>query len=79
MSYVSAWKRLVADRRGSGDVLTWTLLSAAGLGMLMAVLPGLYGSSQTSANTFQNQVNTLATGAGGQGGQGGQGGAQAGH
>ena len=69
-----AWlKSLLADQRGSGDITTYVLLTAAGAAMVAITLPSLFASSQGAANTFQNQVNVLERGAGGTGGAAGGG------
>jgi len=67
-----AWfKNLLADRRGSGDLTTYSLLTAAGAAMVAITVPSLFSSSNSAAQTFQNQVNVLERGAGGGGGAGG--------
>ena len=61
-----AWlKRFLADQRGSGDLTTYVLLTAAGAAMVAITVPSLFSSSQSAASTFQNQVNVLERGAGG--------------
>ncbi len=59
------WKRFLADQRGSGDMTTYLLLTAAGAAMVAMTVPSLFSSSQSAASTFQNQVNVLERGAGG--------------
>jgi hypothetical protein len=71
-------QRLLADRRGSGDVTTYVLLTAAGAAMVALTVPSLFSSSQSAASTFQNQVNVLERGAGGTGGASGSSGGSAG-
>ena len=75
-----AWlKRFLADQRGSGDLTTYVLLTAAGAAMVAITVPSLFSSSQSAASTFQNQVNVLERGAGGTAaGGGGAGGAAGG-
>jgi len=67
-------RKLLADRRGSGDLTTHLLLTAAGAAMVGVTLPSLFASSNSAANTFNGQVKVLEQGAGSGGGSGGPGG-----
>jgi len=55
--------RLLADRRGSSDLNTYLLLTAAGCCMVGLTAPHLYNSSKTASNTFEKQVEVLQSGA----------------
>lgn len=55
--------RLLADRRGSSDLNTYLLLTAAGCTMVGLTAPHLFNSSKTASNTFEKQVEVLQQGA----------------
>ena len=65
--------RFLRDRRGSADLNTYLLLTAAGCTMVGLTAPHLFKSSKTASDTFEKQVEILQRGAGG--GAGGAGGA----
>jgi hypothetical protein len=69
-------RRLLSDKRGSSDLQTYLLLTAAGCTMVGLVAPSMFNSSQKCSNTFDKQVQVLERGAspGGGGGMGGMGG-----
>lgn len=58
-------RRLFKDRRGSGDLNTYLLLTAAGCTMVGLTAPHLFKSSKTASDTFEKQVEILQRGAGG--------------
>lgn len=60
--------RLFADRRGSSDLNTYLLLTAAGCTMVGLTAPSLFNSSKTASNTFEKQVQILERGASSSGG-----------
>lgn len=64
--------RFFDDRRGSADLNTYLLLTAAGCTMVGLTAPHLFKSSKTASDTFEKQVEILQRGAGG--GSGGSGG-----
>jgi len=70
--------RLLADRRGSSDLNTYLLLTAAGCAMVGLTAPHLFNSSKTASDTFEKQVQVLqqgaSPGAGGASGAGSSGG-----
>jgi hypothetical protein len=71
--------RFLKDRRGSADLNTYLLLTAAGCTMVGLTAPHLFKSSKTASDTFEKQVEILQRGAGGgaggaSGGAGGAGG-----
>lgn len=70
--------RLFADRRGSSDLNTYLLLTAAGCTMVGLTAPSLFNSSKTASNTFEKQVQILERGASSSGGGGALGGASSG-
>ena len=57
--------RFVTDRRGSADLNTYLLLTAAGCVMVGLTAPHMFKSSETASSTFENQVKILQRGAGG--------------
>jgi hypothetical protein len=65
-------RRLLRDRRGSADLNTYLLLTAAGCTMVGLTAPHLFKSSKTASDTFEKQVEILQRGAGG-GASGGSG------
>jgi len=66
---------LLADKRGSADLNTYLLLTAAGCVMVGLTAPSLFKSSKTASDTFEKQVEILQRGSsGGTGGGGGGGG-----
>jgi hypothetical protein len=71
--------RFLKDRRGSADLNTYLLLTAAGCTMVGLTAPHLFKSSKTASDTFEKQVEILQRGSsGGVGGAGGGGGAAGG-
>lgn len=70
--------RLFADRRGSSDLNTYLLLTAAGCTMVGLTAPSLFNSSKTASNTFEKQVQILERGASSGGGSSALGGASSG-
>jgi hypothetical protein len=72
--------RFLKDRRGSADLNTYLLLTAAGCTMVGLTAPHLFKSSKTASDTFEKQVEILqrgssgGTGGGASGGAGGGGG-----
>ena len=67
--------RFFSDRRGSADLNTYLLLTAAGCVMVGITAPSMFKSSKTASDTFENQVQILQRGSsGGTGGGGGGGG-----
>ncbi len=58
-------RRLFRDRRGSADLNTYLLLTAAGCTMVGLTAPHLFKSSKTASDTFEKQVEILQRGAGG--------------
>ncbi len=67
--------RFFTDRRGSADLNTYLLLTAAGCTMVGLTAPHLFKSSKTASDTFEKQVEILQRGSsGGAGGAGGAGG-----
>jgi len=64
--------RFVRDRRGSADLNTYLLLTAAGCTMVGLTAPHLFKSSKTASDTFEKQVEILQRGSsGGAGGASG--------
>jgi hypothetical protein len=63
-------RRLFRDKRGSADLNTYLLLTAAGCTMVGLTAPHLFKSSKTASDTFEKQVEILERGAGGGGGSG---------
>jgi hypothetical protein len=57
--------RFLNDRRGSADLNTYLLLTAAGCTMVGLTAPHLFKSSKTASNTFEKQVEILQRGASG--------------
>jgi hypothetical protein len=57
--------RFLKDRRGSADLNTYLLLTAAGCTMVGLTAPHLFKSSKTASDTFEKQVEILQRGAGG--------------
>jgi len=57
--------RFLRDRRGSADLNTYLLLTAAGCTMVGLTAPHLFKSSKTASDTFEKQVEILQRGAGG--------------
>lgn len=55
--------RLFEDRRGSGDLSTYLLLTAAGCVMVGLTAPALFASSRRASETFEQQVGVLERGA----------------
>jgi hypothetical protein len=70
--------RFITDRRGSADLNTYLLLTAAGCTMVGLTAPHLFKSSKTASDTFEKQVEILQRGAGGGAGGAGAGAAGAG-
>ena len=70
--------RLFADRRGSSDLNTYLLLTAAGCTMVGLTAPSLFNSSKTASNTFEKQVQILERGASSSGGGSALGGSSSG-
>ena len=71
--------RFFTDRRGSADLNTYLLLTAAGCTMVGLTAPHLFKSSKTASDTFEKQVEILQRGSsGGAGGAGGAGGGSSG-
>jgi len=71
--------RFFKDRRGSADLNTYLLLTAAGCTMVGLTAPHLFKSSKTASDTFEKQVEILQRGSsGGVGGAGGGAGAAGG-
>ena len=68
--------RFFRDRRGSADLNTYLLLTAAGCTMVGLTAPHLFKSSKTASDTFEKQVEILQRGS--SGGAGGAGGASGG-
>ena len=67
--------RFLTDRRGSADLNTYLLLTAAGCTMVGLTAPHLFKSSKTASDTFEKQVEILQRGSsGGAGGASGAGG-----
>ena len=54
--------RFLTDRRGSGDLNTYLLLTAAGCTMVGLTAPHLFKSSKTASDTFEKQVEILQRG-----------------
>jgi len=50
------------DRRGSSDLTTYLLLTAAGCTMIGLTAPHLFNSSRKASNTFEHQVDVLERG-----------------
>ena len=71
--------RFFTDLRGSADLNTYLLLTAAGCTMVGLTAPHLFKSSKTASDTFEKQVEILQRGSsGGAGGAGGAGGGASG-
>jgi hypothetical protein len=72
--------RFLKDRRGSADLNTYLLLTAAGCTMVGLTAPHLFKSSKTASDTFEKQVEILQRGSspGGGGAGAGAGGAAGG-
>jgi hypothetical protein len=70
--------RFLRDRRGSADLNTYLLLTAAGCTMVGLTAPHLFKSSKTASDTFEKQVEVLQRGSSPGGGGGGFGGGGAG-
>jgi hypothetical protein len=58
------------NQRGSADLATYCLLTAAGCTMVGLTAPHLFKSSQTASDTFERQVDILQRGSSGGGGGG---------
>lgn len=69
----SLLRRFFKDARGSSDLNTYLLLSAAGCSMVVLTAPHLFNSSKTASNAFDKQVQVLERGASPGGGTSGGG------
>ena len=56
-------RRVFRDKRGSSDLNTYLLLSAAGCSMVVLTAPHLFNSSKTASDAFDKQVQVLERGA----------------